>query len=636
MKSKPIAVSFCTLLLAMGTARSASAQTGPAHLPFDSVALNDSSAFRAPGANWRLVGNVVADRNHPLRVHTSGGSGVLVNLAPVGKGSNLVTEWEHGDLELELDFMMPKGGNSGVYLQGRYELQLLDSWGVKTPRFSDAGGIYQRWDPQRGAGREGFEGVSPRVNASRAPGLWQHLRILFRAPRFDAKGNKIANARFVRVEHNGVVIHENVQVTGPTRGAMFQDEQPAGPLMIQGDHGPVALRGVRFKRYSGQRVGVSDLRYRAYVAESGEVAKALGGVPVAEGIAEGISSAVATAQDKFALAFSGTMDIPTAGLYRYEMLLDWVDSDPHFNGVVLGGGKLMIGGREVLVHGGRQPGASGEVELKAGKHPFSLTFYKNRPWTDRTGIGLFVEGPEVQRHALHVTTGRPVQIAGAITVQPEGEATVLRSFVQHRDTKRTHAVSVGDPTGVHYSYDLARGALLQAWRGPFLETTPMWHDRGNAQIAEPLGSVLVLPGAPALAFLVDGGTAWPDSTNATADYAFRGYALDALSRPVFTYQLRDVEVQDRLLPAADSASLRRELRVRGPDSTSGLYVRLAAGDKIRRISNDAFAIGDLRYYVAPGRGAPRPIVREQDGQQELLVPVRLRRGEANLSYTITW
>lgn len=570
------------------------------------------------------------------RLNTAPGFGVIVNVAPAGTGQHLVSRWEHGDLELELDFMMLKGSNSGVYLQGRYEVQLLDSWGVKTPSFADAGGIYQRWDPRRGRGREGYEGVPPRINASRAPGLWQHLRILFQAPRFDARGNKITNARFVRVEYNGVVIHENVEVTGPTRGAVLENERPTGPLLIQGDHGPVALRDIRFKRYSGQRVKLADLRYRAYEAESGEKAYAMNGATARQGPAEAISSSLAGAQDKFAVAFDGIMDVPASGRYRFDLGFDWIDSDPHFSGVALGGGKLMIGGREVLMHGGRQPSASGDVELKAGKHPFSLAFYKNRPWTNRSEAALFVEGPQIQRHALHAASNAPAPLPGAITVQPEREAVVLRSFVRHGRTKRTHAVSVGDPSGVHYSFDLANGALLQAWRGPFLETTPMWHERGNDQIAEPLGSRLILPGTPSLAFLAGENAAWPDSVGAAAGYTLNGYELDPVGRPTFHYRLRAVEVDDRLRPGDDGASLRRELRLRAPDGTSGLFLRLAAGDTIRPRSDGSFVVGDMSYYIASAAGAARPVVRGHAGQQELLMPVQFRGGEANFSYTMTW
>ena len=69
----------------------------------------------------------------------------------------------------------------------------------------------------------------------------------FRAPCFDGLGKKTANACFVKVVHNGKVIHENVEVTGPTRAAMYEDEKPTGPIMLQGDHGPVAYRSVRVR-----------------------------------------------------------------------------------------------------------------------------------------------------------------------------------------------------------------------------------------------------------------------------------------------------------------------------------------------------------------------------------------------------
>ncbi len=71
----------------------------------------------------------------------------------------------------------------------------------------------------------------------------------FRATRFDAQGRKTENARFVKVVHNGQVIHENVEVTGPTRSATYEQapEKPQGPLMLQGDHGPVAYRNITLK-----------------------------------------------------------------------------------------------------------------------------------------------------------------------------------------------------------------------------------------------------------------------------------------------------------------------------------------------------------------------------------------------------
>lgn len=202
--------------------------------------------WRGDTADWKNVQAVsISSENEKALVSSSApGFGVIINGG--GNTKNLYSVLEHGDVEVHVEFVVPKGSNSGVYLQGRYEIQVLDSWGVKSPAHSDCGGIYQRY--HEGAdfqGKErGYEGRGPRVNASKAPGEWQSFDITFRAPRFDSHGNKIANARFERVLHNGVVVHEDEEVTGPTRAAGFQDERPLGPLMLQGDHGPVAYRNI--------------------------------------------------------------------------------------------------------------------------------------------------------------------------------------------------------------------------------------------------------------------------------------------------------------------------------------------------------------------------------------------------------
>lgn len=195
---------------------------------------------------WRVVGDVSLDAADARRLSGKPGEGALLN-GDRGRTSHLFSNAMHGDCEIHVEFVVPKGSNSGVYLMGRYEIQVFDSWGVERPEHSDCGGIYQRWDPARGRGREGFEGIPPRSNASRPPGEWQSFDAVFRAPRFDESGRKIADARFEKVVHNGVVVHENVAVTGPTRAAAFEDERPLGPLMLQGDHGPVAYRNVRIR-----------------------------------------------------------------------------------------------------------------------------------------------------------------------------------------------------------------------------------------------------------------------------------------------------------------------------------------------------------------------------------------------------
>jgi hypothetical protein len=190
---------------------------------------------------WAVAGRVAVDESNARKFSIQPGKGVLVN-GETGRTVNLFTKRQHGDVEAHIEFVVPQGSNSGIYFQGRYEIQVLDSFGVKKPKYSDCGGIYQRW-----ANGKGFEGHAPKVNVSKAPGEWQSFDVVFRAPRFNKTGKKVENGRFIKVVHNGVLIHQNVEVTGSTRAAAFGDEKATGPIMLQGDHGPVAYRNLKIR-----------------------------------------------------------------------------------------------------------------------------------------------------------------------------------------------------------------------------------------------------------------------------------------------------------------------------------------------------------------------------------------------------
>jgi hypothetical protein len=607
-------------------------------LPARPLPLNDLSAFRPTSANWRVAGGVTVDRTRALALQGEAGTGVVVNAPTDAAKGHLLTVMEHGDIDLSLDVMLPKGSNSGIYLMGRYEVQLFDSWGVTSPTFADMGGIYQRWDEKRGTGNEGFEGTAPRLNASRAPGLWQHIDISFRAPRFDGK-RKIANARFVKVVLNGVVVQENVEVTGPTRAAAFQDERPAGPLMIQGDHGPVALRNIEYKAYTGV-ASLSDLRFRAYTGDAMDSAWIDTHTPARTGTATALSTEPARATNKFAVAFDGSLAVPATGRYRFILNLDWVGAEPAMQGPAVAGAQLSLDGKPVLVHRGAERRAMADVDLSAGKHAFALRFYKNRQYGAERDLALWIEGPGVQRQALHdesllTTAGNPVS---PIVLQAQREPVLLRSFEWHRHGKRMTVLSVADPTGVHYSYDLATGAPIFVWRGPFLETTQMWDGRGEDQIARPAGSTVDLSGVPTVAFLGDAKAAWPDSLPDEREFTRLGFQLDKAGRPTMRSRVRGVTVDDALRPDSSGPSLRRELRLHAPASTSadGLYVLLAQGKNIARQADGSYAVDDKSYLVTLPPGAAQPVLREQGGRAELFVPVRLDRGEAVVVYSIVW
>lgn len=169
-------------------------------------------------------------------------SGTILN-GPQGRTVNLVSDTKFGDIELYLEFMIAKGSNSGVYLNGLYEVQIFDSYGSDEPMTSsDAGGLYHQWIDNKGVG-----GSAPSRNVSRRPGEWQSYQIWFRAPRFDGSGRKTENARFLKVVFNGLSVQNNVEAPGPTRAHMEIPEAATNPLMLQGDHGPVAFRNIYWR-----------------------------------------------------------------------------------------------------------------------------------------------------------------------------------------------------------------------------------------------------------------------------------------------------------------------------------------------------------------------------------------------------
>lgn len=153
-----------------------------------------------------------------------------------GTGS-IVSKEKFVDQYLHLEFRLPdmpdaKGqakANSGVFLQGRYEVQVLDSFGWDSPGTGDCAALYNMHAPLVNAGKPAME--------------WQSYDIIFRAPRFDAQGNKTEDARMT-VLFNDVVVQNNVVIPKSTGGEIDSKYSEPGPLMLQ-DHGDlVSYRNV--------------------------------------------------------------------------------------------------------------------------------------------------------------------------------------------------------------------------------------------------------------------------------------------------------------------------------------------------------------------------------------------------------
>ncbi len=199
----------------------------------------------SPAIGWFNVGGVYLNAGDLKKLAPSTGEGVVYN-GPTGRAMNLISKSGYGDVEFHAEFLVPKGSNSGVKFEAVYEIQIFDSYGVKKATASHTGGVYPRAEllPRY---HHIDEGYPPRINASKPPGEWQTLDIIFRAPKFDVDGKKVANARFEKVALNGQVVQEDREVPYPTGNNWRNKEQPAGPIMLQGDHGSVAFRNVRVR-----------------------------------------------------------------------------------------------------------------------------------------------------------------------------------------------------------------------------------------------------------------------------------------------------------------------------------------------------------------------------------------------------
>ncbi|MCX7847963.1 MAG: DUF1080 domain-containing protein [bacterium] len=212
------------------TPPTASTQEAPGRPPSDAIVLFDGRSL----ANWRGQGGVARWKVENGYMEVVPGTG------------DIWTVEEFGDCQLHVEWAEPaviKGesqgrGNSGVFLMGRYEIQVLDCY--ENPTYADGttGAIYGQWPPL--------------VNACRKPGEWQSYDIVWLGPRFE--GNKLIRPAYVTVFQNGVVIHHNTMLIGPTTHRAVEPYRPhalVGPLKLQ-DHGDlVRFRNIWYRPLRG-------------------------------------------------------------------------------------------------------------------------------------------------------------------------------------------------------------------------------------------------------------------------------------------------------------------------------------------------------------------------------------------------
>jgi hypothetical protein len=225
----------------------------------------DGWQFRNPNAKkvWIVCDQVRLDPSAPGRLLPEG-SGEAPSAALLcmgdGSGSDIMTEEHFYDYQLHLEFVVPRGGNSGVYNRGLFEIQIYDSYGVDKLSFHDCGALYER--------------AIPSENHARAPGVWQSYDITMKGKKLtlhwneklvykdmDVRYGQTDRETFERLKKENTGKPETLKVKlgrekgtyigffgeGGTRSSLDGSDRP-GPIMLQGDHGPVAFRNLRIRR----------------------------------------------------------------------------------------------------------------------------------------------------------------------------------------------------------------------------------------------------------------------------------------------------------------------------------------------------------------------------------------------------
>ena len=389
-----------------------------------------------------------------------------------------------------------------------------------------------------------------------------------------------------------------------------------GPLRFQGDHGNVAFRNIKYKSFNQKALTFSDLKFGVYKGNFRTVADIEKLKPTTSGNGALLNWNVSNAENEFAVKYVGKINVPEAGKYT-------------FTAVHGGNTQMKINGKDTFKNAWLNSGETRQttVELPAGDVDFEMYYWKTDGWL-QPSLGLYAESETIRKQPLHYPNSALVaNPTSPILLNAATEPVILRSFMDIREDGKgkriVHAVSVGNKENIHFTYDLDNGALFQIWKGGFLNTTPMWNDRGDGS-SKPMGSITSMSDSPLLNVLDSPEKVWG---NLDASYRPRGYELDENGQPLFKYDFAGTTILDKTTPSEDGKMFKREITIKG--SAANFYARLATAKNIIKTPEGLFIIGENAYFIKVLEGTPN--IRESAGVKELLIPIKDK-----ITYSIIW
>ena len=223
-------------------------------------------------------------------------------------------------------------------------------------------------------------------------------------------------------------------------------------------------------------------------------------------------------------------------------------------------------------------------------------------------------------------------VVNAIELKPTDRPIIYRNFIEGLSPR---GIAVGFPEKAHIAWDAEEMNLRLIWHGAFIDASKHWVGRGPGNQV-PLGDhLMTLPAGAPLAVLSDLDASWPSGRAREQGFKFKGYSLNEDRQPTFRYEWNGVQVTDSIVPVPSDefASLQRTITLQSSEPVAGLYLRITRDSRIENDGNQ-FVAGDAIQFVAQQSS---PIIRDNDGQQELLVPISFdKSGRAVVSYAIVW
>lgn len=230
----------------------------------------------------------------------------------------------------------------------------------------------------------------------------------------------------------------------------------------------------------------------------------------------------------------------------------------------------------------------------------------------------------------------PGIVREAMELKPTSEPIIYRNFIEGAGSR---AIAVGYPEKVSLAFDAEQLRLALIWRGAFIDASRHWTGRGKG-FEPPLGDdVIPLPTGHPLQVLDQLSEPFTAPQTDASSNRFHGYSLNEKQQPTFRYSFNGIQIEDTPIPITNNdqpTALKRTLKFTGQGGTDRLWYLAARSNRIRETDRGRYRIDDAWGMEIQSTAHEKSVVREIQGKQELLVPIRLIDGQAEVTQTYLW